>query len=257
VNFGDLHIHDVPLEKTLHCATHGDFVAKCYMGDTWGKCPVCQGERDAAERAEKERVERLAKLQAWRDKIGQSGIPERFHDRSLKSFVAATPMQVKALEFSTKYADQFDDVLKFGRCAVFVGKPGTGKTHLAAGIGLRLMHRDQRTVLFSTVFMAIERIKDTWNRPANETTMQAYKNLIAVDLLILDEIGVQYGSDAEKLILFNILNARYEKRRPVLLLSNMNVEQVKQYLGDRIADRLREDGGEFVVFDWESYRGKN
>ena len=75
------------------------------------------------------------------------------------------------------------------------------------------------------------------------------------DLLILDEVGVQFGSDTEKLILFDVLNERYEKRRPTLVLSNLSLPDVEQYLGERIFDRLREDGGEAVVFDWESHRG--
>lgn len=53
-----------------------------------------------------------------------------------------------------------------------------------------------------------------------------------------------------------MLNERYEKRRPTLMLSNLGLDDVRAFLGDRIFDRLREDGGESIVFDWESYRGK-
>ena len=67
---------------------------------------------------------------------------------------------------------------------------------------------------------------------------------------------MQFGSDTEKLILFDVLNERYEKRRPTLLLSNLVVDDVQAYLGERIFDRLREDGGEAVAFDWESHRAK-
>ncbi len=76
------------------------------------------------------------------------------------------------------------------------------------------------------------------------------------DLLILDEVGVQFGSDTEKLILFDVLNERYERRRPTILMTNLTLEEVADFLGDRIIDRLREDGGEFIPFDWESHRGK-
>ena len=111
-------------------------------------------------------------------------------------------------------------------------------------------------MLFTTVMRAIRSVKDTWGGGSGKSETQAIAALVYPDLLILDEVGVQFGSDTEKLILFDVLNERYEKRRPTLLLSNFGVDEVQAYLGDRIFDRLREDGGEAVPFDWESQRGK-
>ena len=56
-------------------------------------------------------------------------------------------------------------------------------------------------------------------------------------------------------MMFDILNERYENRLPTLLLSNLTAGEVKNFLGERVFDRLREDGGECVVFDWSSHRG--
>ena len=112
------------------------------------------------------------------------------------------------------------------------------------------MHRDKRTVMFTTVMRAIRRVKDTWSRDSRESESEAIAALVFPDLLILDEVGVQFGSDTEKLILFDVLNERYEKRKPTLLLSNLPAEEVREYLGKRVCDRLSEDGGEVVVFDW-------
>jgi DNA replication protein DnaC len=67
-------------------------------------------------------------------------------------------------------------------------------------------------------------------------------------------VGVQFGSDTEKLMLFDILNERYERRRPTILMSNLPRDEVSAYLGERVFDRLREDGGQFISFTWESYR---
>ena len=242
--------------RTEQCPTHGPYESKNVWGRIWTKCPTCSQEEAAKERAIAEAAERKRKQDQWQERMGESGIPERFRDRALGKFIAETPEQKAALDFATAYADGFADVLKTGRCAIFVGKPGTGKTHLAAGIGLRLMHRDQRIVLFTTVMRAIRRIKDTWGKAATESEGQAIAALVAPDLLILDEVGVQFGSDTEKLILFDVLNERYEKRKPTLLLSNLAMEEVKAYLGERIFDRLREDGGQAIPFDWESHRGR-
>lgn len=236
------------------CEQHGDFESRNVFGSIWTKCPACSAEAAVKDQAEREHREREAAQEAWQRRLGYSGIPDRFMNRSLKSYAAETEGQRRALAFAEAYADSFDEALSTGRSAVFIGMPGTGKTHLAVGIGLRIMHRDGRTVLFSTVMRAIRRVRNTWSRNTEETETAAIEALTRPDLLILDEVGVQYGSDAEKLLIFDILNERYENRRPTLLLSNLALDDVKAYLGERVYDRLREDGGEVVVFDWESHR---
>lgn len=240
-----------------HCEAHGTtFKAINWSRGVWSKCPACNEEEKAREQAAEEARLNAARKAAWEKTIGSAGIPERFQNRSLKSFKAETPAQRAALQFAVDYADGFDAVLKTGRCALFVGRPGTGKTHLAVGIALRIMSRNGRTALFTTVQRAIRRIKDTWSRDSQETETQVIRSLTFPDLLILDEVGVQFGSKFEKDMLFDILNERYERRRPTILLSNEREGDVREYLGARVFDRLREDGGELVPFEWDSWRGR-
>jgi DNA replication protein DnaC len=241
--------------RIARCEKHGAFESRHFLGKIWSKCPACAIEATAAELQILALKKRANAQELWASTLDGSCIPERFQDRSLSTFVAKTPDQERALAFAVAYADGFDEVLRTGRCALFVGLPGTGKTHLAAGIGLRLMRRDNRRVLFTTVMRAIRSIKDTWSRDSLRSETQAVAVLVRPDLLILDEVGVQFGSETEKLILFDVLNERYERRRPTLLLSNLSVTDVRSYLGDRIFDRLREDGGDEVVFNWASHRG--
>ncbi len=242
--------------ETRRCESHGDYTATNYVADRWSACPICtQIERDAEEKrkAEKEAREMQARIEAW---IGRAGIPPRFRDRTLEAFVASTDAQRRALEFCQAYVASFADVLATGRSAIFTGRPGTGKTHLAAAIGAALV-KNRRSVVFTSVFRAVRRVKDSWRRDSEETETEAVAAFVDPDLLILDEVGVQFGSETEKLLMFDILNERYENRRPVLLLTNLPVKDAQAYLGERIFDRLREDGGEHIPFDWESYRGRH
>jgi DNA replication protein DnaC len=248
-------IHAAPLTRPATCEIHGVFESRCFLGSIWTQCPTCTKEMDEKAAKAKELQEREAKQAAWKLKVNGAGIPERFTDRSLKSFVADTKEKRDALKFAEEYADDFNLVLKKGRCAVFIGQPGTGKTHLAAGIALRIMYKEHRSVHFTTVLRAIRSIKDTWNKTSTENESKAVAALIFPDLLILDEVGVQFGSETEKLILFDVLNERYEKRKPTLLISNLTMDEVSVYLGERIVDRMKEDGGQFIVFDWSSFRG--
>ncbi len=255
-SIADLGLHAQPKTKPAVCEQHGEFESRCFIGSIWSKCPACTDERAQREAAEEQARERERRRAAWQLKIGESGIPERFQSRTLQTFAAESDAQRAALTFAQRYADTFDDVLDTGRSALFVGRPGTGKTHLAAGIGLQVMRDQNRTVLFTTVMRAVRRVKDSWTKGSTESESQAIAALSFPDLLILDEVGVQFGSDFEKNMLFDVLNERYEKRRPTILLSNLPVEEVTGYLGERVVDRIREDGGRIVRFTWESHRVK-
>ena len=252
----DLGLHAQPKTRPANCDTHGDFESRCFIGNVWSKCPTCEAERTERERAKAERTARESRQAEWQKKIGQAGIPDRFQGRTLDTFAAENDGQQQALAFAQDYADNFDQVLETGRSALFVGKPGTGKTHLACGIALQVMNEQGRTVFFTTVMRAIRRIKDTWAKGSHESESQAIAALVFPDLLILDEVGVQFGSDFEKNILFDVLNERYEKRRPTILMSNLPAGDVTAYLGERVVDRIREDGGKLVPFTWESHRAK-
>jgi len=242
-----------------HCADHGEYESKNYFGSRWSQCPECS-RLDAIKRDEEEkaRAKEAADIR-MKARIVSTQIPPRFLDRTLNSYIPSDDKQKKALSICTAYANDFDHVLENGSSLIFSGKPGTGKTHLAAGIGLKVAKEYRRDVLFSTVMRVIRRIKSTWGHKApgeyRETEGEAIAAFADVDLLILDEVGVQFGSETEENFLFDIINERYENRRPTIIISNLDIEGVKQYLGERAFDRLREDGGKYIPFTWDSYRG--
>ena len=245
--------------RTMPCPEHGDYESTNIFAGKWTMCPRCAdigiARREVEEAAQAEIARKAGEATRWEEKLGCAGIPLRFRDRTLSSYDAATTGQVKALKFAHEYADGFDAVLASGRSAVLVGKPGTGKTHLAVGVALAIMERSH-TAVFTTTMKALRRIKETWGAGSGESESEAIDTFVFPDLLILDEVGLQHGSDTERLLLFDILNSRYELRRPTLLLSNLTLEEVKAYLGERIFDRMREDGGRVIAFDWASHRGK-
>ena len=246
---------DRPTEERV-CPEHGAYTATNFLGEHWTACPKCLEilqEKQEEEILQKEKEAALEREQLkWKAKINGAAIPERFKDRTLDSYIARTTGQKKALAFSKEYAENFDQVMKEGRSAIFVGKPGTGKTHLAIGIALEII-KQQRSPVFVTVQRLIRRVKDSWHTK-NETESEVVDVFASPDLLILDEVGVQFGSEFEKQMLFDVLNERYEKLKPSILLSNIPREQLSDYLGERVTDRLRENGGKMIGFDWDSYR---
>lgn len=261
-NLLDVDMHEpVPLRNVLIierapkrqiCDTHGEYDSRNVIGNIWTKCPVCEADHAAKKQQEEEERAAAEKVRNWQRRLGDAGIPERFHNRTLDSYIATNAGQKRALEFAQAFAREFAQ--KPGRSAIFCGKPGTGKTHLSVGIGLHAMTLG-KLVLFTTVQRAVRRVKDSWRKDSTESETQVIDMLVEPDLLILDEIGVQFGSEFEKNLMFDILNERYEKSRPSLLLSNLTPDEVKAFLGERVYDRLREDGGKCIPFDWDSHRG--
>jgi DNA replication protein DnaC len=244
-----------------NCEKHGEFESKGIKNPFeptkmafWLKCPVCTKEQsDADAKKEEERKARMREHDKQRA-IAASMIPIRYIDSTLSKYQATSQGQAKALAFCNDYTEKFDEYAKKGKSALFVGKPGTGKTHLAIGIALELIDKNH-SVLFTTVLRLIRQIKKTWS-DHDLSEDDVISEFTRPSLLIIDEIGVQFGSEFEKNMLFDIINERYENRKPVILMSNLPIEEVKNYLGDRVMDRLREDGGKLIVFDWESARGK-
>jgi putative replication protein len=79
-------------------------------------------------------------------------------------------------------------------------------------------------------------------------------DLCRVDLLVLDEVGVQRETRNEWVVLNQIIDRRLAAMKPVGVLTNLNHQQMTDTLGERVMDRLTMDGGIWVNFAWGSYR---
>lgn len=88
------------------------------------------------------------------------------------------------------------------------------------------------------------------------TESEMIDRFVEIDLLVVDEVGVQAKSDNERNILFSVINGRYEEMKPTIILSNETLKEVKEIIGERAFDRLREGGGRAFSLQWDSYRSK-
>ena len=98
-------------------------------------------------------------------------------------------------------------------------------------------------------------MKDTFsNRETSEE--QLLNDLSNVDLLVIDEIGVQTESRYEKVIINQIVDRRSSSKRPTGMLTNHNIDEMTRLLGERVMDRMKLGNSLYVIFDWESYRSR-
>ena len=161
------------------------------------------------------------------------------------------PEQRQAYSMAKSYAQNFGG----GGFASFVfsGAPGTGKNHLAAAIGNHLLAAGH-SVLVVTIPDLMLRVRECYDGGQSESAL--LNDLCNVDLLVLDEVGIQRGSSGEKVIINQVIDRRLSAMKPVGILSNLNYDELVATLGARVIDRLRMDSGVWVNFDWASYRGK-
>lgn len=238
------------------CPSHGGYVAtgrKLGSREVWTTCPACNSEREAAEQAERDREAAAALARRREAAIGLACIPQRFRGLSFDSYAAETPQQRRAVMRMRDFAKRFDEHRKRGTGVVLAGKPGTGKTHLVAAVLLELVG-GQAWVQYMTCMGLIRMVRDTWRRDSERSEKDVIRMLgEQIDLLVIDEVGVQYGTDSEQNILFEILDRRYAELKPTLLVTNQDKEGFKSFIGERVADRLSQTH-EWLVFDWPSYR---
>ncbi|MFT8234696.1 ATP-binding protein [Pseudomonas guariconensis] len=254
--------------QPAECEKHGAYEQKVTI--LLGKalrslCPECariaKEEREARAEAEQALNVRLAISR----KLGDSLIPKRFADRSLSNYKAEHKGQAEALRFCRHYVKTFGNeqdpksIRGSGRCMVLLGKPGTGKTHLGAGMANDLMRNTSHSAVYRTVGSVLQAIRATYDRSSEATEASILASLIEPSLLVLDEVGVskEQPSDFELTTLFAIINGRYEQVKPTVVISNLSPEQLPVAMGERCVDRLREGGMIVVPFEWESHRGKD
>ena len=216
-------------------------------------CQVCIDEAVPEEKGVKkfdpktEEVNRKQRMINFH--LHNAMISPRFLTKTLDNYEATTDNQKKALKSAHWFIKHFE----YSTGMIFIGSPGTGKNHLACGIIQEIVQADKTAILTTTMKM-IRKIKDSWtDRDIKEgEVIELYTQ---PDLLVIDEIGVQFGSDTEKLYISEIINDRYEAMKPTILLGNVSREELIEQMGDRVIDRFRENG-KLVVFDWQSHRAK-
>lgn len=232
-------------KEIITCEKHGDYEVsvRTYPSGKKTRYPKkCLGCVEADQRrAQCAELLRLSRL------------PRRFVEKTFGNYNAnGVAERERAWRVATAYAESFQERLESGGCLIFCGKPGTGKTHLAAAITHHVVSLGY-SVLFRSAIQAIRSVKETYGTK-EKTEAQALADFYWPKLLILDEVGVQFGSEAERIILFEILNGRYENLLPTILISNLAENELSPYLGARVLDRMMENGGSVLAFTWDSYR---
>ena len=251
----------VTQKDVVTCSKHGRYTQITYQSGRITKCPDCERENEeqriADENTKLKEAEEKRKSRRIDELLGNTGIPKRFQGKTFDNYQLGkdNAKQEEVFNRVVAFSEEFKPSQEHsGRCIVMIGDTGTGKSHLACAVASHVIKKYCGTARFTSVSEINRLVRESkgYNAKYSETeVIEAFGNY---DLLIVDEVGIQSGSDAESRALFDVFNARYQNMKSTIVISNLNQAQVREALGQRIFDRLKEGGGEVLVFHWGSHR---
>jgi DNA replication protein DnaC len=203
-------------------------------------------ERDALEaiklsQSETEAGEKKAlEFRKWRSEQ-LSCIPPRFVGKTFDNYRATSQIQRDAVAH-----------LKTGRSAIIYGGNGLGKTHLAfASIRYQVEHEvSSKYVLAFDFFTAIKR---SFRDDSTDAVMSKYAQ---AGYLVVDEVDKTFGSQTEFVYLYSLVNERYNRMLPTVLITNADEADLVTVIGASTLSRVAGDGA-IIELTGEDYRQRS
>lgn len=149
------------------------------------------------------------------------------------------------------------DFVRHGRHVLCAGMPGTGKSHIAIALGHEACAAGYR-VRYTTSAAMLDAL---YASLATGTLALALKPFVNVDLLIIDEVGIDrpnHDHQRDSSPFYKVIDTRSQRPASTVVTTNIDWEDWGDYLGDALAtgailDRLVGQGYA-VSFKGESYR---
>ncbi len=188
-----------------------------------------------------------------------SSLPIKWKERTFENAKILSLEEKKIKQRLEYYCNHFKEAQKNGLGLYLCGEVGTGKSFYSICVFNELLKNDFK-VYRTTLNGIYQRIQSTFSNFNNLTEEQVFKDLLEADLIILDDLGKENISETwGKSKLYSIFNFFYEKEKCIIISTNLESEQISNFMdtqgNDALIDRFRE---KLYILDflWESRRDK-
>ena len=179
------------------------------------KCEIEESDEKRRKEEEAKRTERSSELRRI------SLMDEKFKASTFSTFVE-TPHNARALKLAKSYCDRFPEMIKKNQGLLFYGGVGTGKTHITACIANRLLD-DCYSVIMTSFVKVLKNLS-----PYGGVEEEKYiKRLSEVTLCIIDDLGVESGTDTALAKVYDIIDSRYRSGKPTIFTTNISLAQMQ------------------------------
>ncbi len=121
---------------------------------------------------------------------------------------------------------------------LFSGPVGSGKTFMSSAIANELLDAGKE-VLFVVVPDFLDQIKATYSQNVQTySEIQLLESARNVEVLILDDLGAHNYTDWTRNKIYSIINYRLNNTLPTVITTNLELEVLEEYLGERTTSRL-------------------
>ena len=190
----------------------------------FGKVRICNCRQNQIQARARQRLFRLSNL----DELSHL----TFENFETRGRVGLSPQQADSLELAFNQSQQFSQRLK--GWLLLQGNYGCGKTHLAAAIANFAVSLEIPT-LFITVPDLLDTLRFAYQSP-EETFEERFEEIRQTRLLILDDFGSQSATQWAQEKLFQIINYRYINRLPLVVTTNMSMQDIDERIRSRLTD---------------------
>lgn len=182
---------------------------------------------EAAKECEKQKKKEKRRLEArWE----ASGMPAEWLDRRLSAWHQETANRAEAYDAAVVFGAML--LSKKGPRSLFIaGDIGTGKTFLSSCLCADLLRKGQR-LLWRNVSDVLREIRASYDsRKISEE--EVLNHFISPPLLVLDDLGKERPTEWAMEQLFSIINARYDRNKPMVITTNYGGADLVKRLSPR------------------------
>ncbi len=129
--------------------------------------------------------------------------------------------------------------ITFDHCCAFFGPVQTGKTWALSAIICDALANGYAAQMTNWHELQVE-VRSTYQAGAKTTEHDLLERYKKVGVLCIDDIGATKSSEAERTLLYSILDARYRNESITHISSNMTLDELEARYDARIARRIRE-----------------